>query len=435
MKQKTHSFPAGRSAIFLFILCFLFSGAFTVSALDWGLNINNTTGFQYDDEASLVQEDIASVWLSHSFNENTDFRTQGSYTYTPDIPLLVDLDLLRLRYTIPHENSDSQITAGRFAFTEFTRYVLAHRLDGLRYRFIGQSLSAYAAAGYAGLNLKPNSTIILSAADDGDQGDPDIYLGPPRIIANTGLNFRELFLRQDLNVALIGQFDLRPDDDLDAGQGRTHTAYLGTGINGPLVDDLYWSGFGYFGSGMMNNETVLLGFLAGGGLNWFIEREFNSRLSFSGVYSSGDKDAPGIYSYDSSDPNTEIYTSMNFLPISESTLGVIYSPRLANIFFGRAAFSMKPWDFFQGEVSYLAFFRSAPAGIAGAPAVVPVDPTDNESLYLGSEADLRLNFRPLSDLGIAVAYGLFIPGTGDTGAIRDDSPLVHKATVNLSLKF
>jgi len=51
------------------------------------------------------------------------------------------------------------------------------------------------------------------------------------------------------------------------------------------------------------------------------------------------------------------------------------------------------------------------------------------ALYLGTEADLRVNFRPLSDLGLSLTGGMFFPGA----ALSDKAlRLLGRATVSIS---
>jgi hypothetical protein len=64
----------------------------------------------------------------------------------------------------------------------------------------------------------------------------------------------------------------------------------------------------------------------------------------------------------------------------------------------------------------IGFFRATPGSITDQEGFNP----DSESLYLGTEIDFIINFRPLSDIGVRLSTGYFIPNNGTDGVYFDD---------------
>jgi hypothetical protein len=101
-----------------------------------------------------------------------------------------------------------------------------------------------------------------------------------------------------------------------------------------------------------------------------------------------------------------------FIPVSVEPVGLVFTPQLGNLFYITGSYSLKPLSFleagmgerFQTKLDLYMFFRSSDAPISEA----GVDPTAT-SLYLGTEADLTLNYRLFSDVGMSLAAGLFFP--------------------------
>lgn len=92
---------------------------------------------------------------------------------------------------------------------------------------------------------------------------------------------------------------------------------------------------------------------------------------------------------------------------------------MGNIIFSRLSYSIKPLSDLENsvlsniqmELTDLTYFRST----AGAISESGINGT-SDSLYLGTEIDGTVNFRPYSDLGISISSGVFIPNNGTDGA-------------------
>lgn len=163
-----------------------------------------------------------------------------------------------------------------------------------------------------------------------------------------------------------------------------------------LIDDTY------------DPDTLVLAYLTGGSFRLFLDKLLFSAVGLRVVFSSGDADNTAFY-----EGNTAASSTL-FTPISRPVQGLVFSPQLGNIFVTELSYSIKPFsglgagagERFQAQVKGILFLR---------PTMGAISESYNESstsVYLGTEADVVLNFRPLSDLGLAISTGMFFPNSG-----------------------
>jgi hypothetical protein len=242
-------------------------------------------------------------------------------------------------------------------------------------------------------------------------------------------------LGQSLDFVALMQKDLRdgksiiPEGEEEKAPpeggvgGRVDTQYFGLGLSGGLGTNWYFDLFSYLGTGRIlsyvaSSESAtdyvyryqtVVSVLAGFGLRAYFEQALFSRLSVRGLFSSGDSDQSSYL-----EGNTSGFAT-TFVPISLSDVGLIFTPRLGNIFLIELSYSLKPFANARGRIlknlqfqldglDGTSFFRSSTGPISEA----VIDPGSN-SLYLGSELAGRIDFRPTSDLGIGLSGGLFFP--------------------------
>jgi hypothetical protein len=366
---------------------------------DWGGSLDNAStlymtagsgGFASDG----VQKDKLALWVQAQFSPSLALAAQGSYlisydsrSSSPFLPYLFDVDYLTVEWT---NRPNLRGTAGRFVIADFSRLVLNHTLDGLQVRWDLPVLSLIASVGTSALLLKPVSQIILSGSDAADLLDNSAYLAAPRLAQAVTAVFPQLFARQDLTVALLAQEDLRAANQL-------HSFYLGAGLNGPLVASLYYDGFLYFETGSWQN-TPIVAFLGGLGMRYYIEKLLSSRLELRGIIASGDADNKTFFDGNTADNSTL------FLPISRQDTGLAFDPQLSNLLLLEASYSLKPVESLQTVLKAQAFLR--PSG--GAVLETGLDPVST-ARYLGTQLEAIVNFRPWSDLGLALTLGAFLP--------------------------
>ncbi len=413
------------------VLLLIVSGFF-LFGFDYGAIIENATSLNWTDELVVTQKDKLSLWIDIGKNERFDLAIQGSYTFSLDMLYLFDLDFLYHSGEVPGflgKRSLLSFNAGRIVQSDFTGYVLDHRSDGLAISTANPAFNLTLSAGYTGLLLKPVSYINMSKGDVLDLVDDTEFWAPPRLIEVITLSFPELFYRQDIDLSFVGQQDFR-QDVLQEGEtvespaegGAVNTQHVGIGLSGPVVPSLYYELFGYFGTGSTltyltgsYKKTLILSYLLGGEINIFLERIRFARLTARVLFSSGDEDFDAYI-----DGNTAGYSQF-FVPISMSSFGLIFSPQLGNLFLAELAGSIKPFggrgfgEKLQTILKGIIFFRTTTGPVAEA----GIDPAST-ALYLGTEVDAIINFRPFSDFGTSLSFGCFLPNNKPgSGAFLD----------------
>ncbi len=438
--------------VFLLVFLCLSLGAVQSFGIDFGGIIDEATTLSSTIPAYFYQKDKLSLWLDAPFSEQLSLSLQGSYTYSIDRPYFFDLDFLKLE---GRGISFFNFTLGRFRASDFTGYILDHNLDGLQLGLNLPFANVSVTFGYTGLLFKQSSTVLISQADSGDAANADAILSPPRLAGMVDIFFPEPFLRQDINLTYLFQVDLRPEDNLTrAGEtaasskgGRLNTHYFGLGLSGPIVLPLYYDTFFYLGTGTTLSYlpdaasgtgssyqyATILSYLFGGGLRLYLEEALFSRIELKSIFSSGDAD------YNSSflEGNTSGLANM-FIPVSRPDLSVVFTPQLGNIFLVELSYSLKPLsrtgysalENMQTMLKAVTFFRPTTGPISE-----PEIDSTSKALYLGTEIDGIVNFRPFSDLGIALSVGVFIPNTLPGGAFLPSKAVEILGKLEFSFSF
>ena len=410
------------------IIVFFSCTVISISGFDVGGNIENLTGISAEDEAELIQMDKVSLWFQSNIGDFFHLAVQGSWIYSIEKWSLPYPELLEFKGTVPLKRNSwpvLSINAGRFFLSDFSSNVIAHYIDGLKVGVGLPSLNVFYFGGYSGLLFKDTSQIIMSRMDSADRVDDTKFFGSPRVIGMAEIRFIELILKQDLTFSFVMQQEIRPTAGVtnDANGGKLSSLYSGAGLSGTLIPSLYWNGYFYLETGntlslidgTYDPNTQLLAFLTGGGFRLFLDKLLFSAVELRIVFSSGDADNTAFY-----EGNTA-GRSMLFIPISRPVQGMVFSPQLGNLFVTELSYSIKPFsglgagvgEKFQAQVKGLLFLR---------PTTGAISESYNEastSLYLGTEVDGVFNFRPLSDLGLALTVGLFLPNNGAGGAFLE----------------
>ncbi len=416
-----------------------------LSGLDFGGNINNKSILSYSEDLNDYTETELSLWLTAELGDTIKLMSQGSYTYSTVKPYLFELDFLNIRN---ETESLFSYTVGRLWAADFSGYIYSHTLDGATAELNFPTASVSMTAGYSGFLFKDSSSVIISKADQSDQLNSEVMFAAPRIIGGLDLLLPELFLTQDLNISFWMQMDMRSEAEvLDKGPqlpsvkgGKLHTQYSGIGLKGSLAPSLYHDTSFFLGTGKTlsyidaaYSYENIISFLGTLGLRYYLQDKFYSKAGFKFIYSSGDSD----YLTDFTEGNTD-GGSANFIPITRSNFAQIFSPLLGNIFLAQLNYSIKPFGSgnnkklqnIQTELKASGFFRST-TGKISEPGINPL----SDSLYLGTEIDAVINFRPFSDLGIALSGGVFLPNTSSDGAFlasERDVELSGKAEFSFS---
>lgn len=410
-------------------------------AADFGLTIDANPVLSYDTGDTFVWKDCftytvkASLWGNCTIGENLTAEFQGGYTLEDDRLFLLEMDQLQLNGNFDVAGGSAGILsfkAGRHAFSDFSGKVFSHIGDGISLEWGLSSVSVSLFGAYTGFIQAPASTIIMNSTDLAAQDfERDTMWGPmgsPRAVEGVTFVFPELFVHQTVILSGVFQQDLRADKNFVAGDDRINTIYAGLGIMGPIsvVPSLYYSLYGYGNTGRYGDNTIWA-FLAGGGINYFMPNFFSSRIAFEGMYSSGDADQSSFY-----EGNTN-GNALAFTPITPSEAGIVFTAQQTNLFYISGSYSMKP--FAESDILSLrnilllvkatGFFRSTPGAISTGGT--NADATD---LYLGTEFDLSIMSRLLSDVGLSLNGGVFLP----SAVMKSQTPQMEISTV-LSLSI
>lgn len=420
-----------KNIVLIVSLCLISTLSF---GMDFGGSLEDSTIFYNSDTSKFYHSDTVSLWLSTEVWQNTNLFVQGSYTFTSEEPYFFDIDYLKI------ENkslSPFNYTLGRFHTSDFSRYIFSHKFDGVSVSYNLPSAVFYAKAGYTGLLFDTGSNINMTITDQTglDYGLEQTFAAP-RIIGGLQAFFPELYMKQDLKAEILVQKDMRNESDLTSG-GKLDTQYFGITLSGPLVSSLYYDSFIYLGTGQSHSGIAesysLLSFLGSAGLRYYAENFLFSRISFRFLYSSGDSDNTVSFTEGNTKDN-----SSNFVPIAGKSTGLVFSPQLGNIFLTQFSYSLKPFSSMgnkilkniQFELTDINFFRSTTGLISESGLNI-----NSEALYLGTEIDGTINFRPFSDLGVSISSGVFIPNTGSDGAFSDTSEVEFLGRLGLSFRF
>ncbi len=315
---------------------------------------------------------------------------------------------------------------GRLFFSDPSGLVLASPADGLSFTFKYPGFAASIRSAYTGLLFlkDTDAPISMSLADAARLSAGTDLFGSPRFLVQADLDIPALF-DQRFTFSFLSQNDLNPSDQLLTDSsvgftpnmgGRLNTQYFELKAEGNISTVSYWAFFAY-GSGTTLSwfsdhyaYAPIASFLTGAQANIpmaAIPLE-GATLGFQLLVASGDKNATSAVEGNTSSVFTR-FTPISPLTTANTTLATVFLPQLGNLIVGGASLSASPTIgpvTFDGSFKLSTFFRptSGPVSIAG------IDPNSTSS-YLGSEADLSVAYGILSDVGLSLSLGIFLPGT------------------------
>ncbi|MCF6335421.1 MAG: hypothetical protein L3J12_06745, partial [Spirochaetales bacterium] len=397
--------------ILLIILTITVSG-FT---LDFGGNLEDSTYYTYSGSSGFYHADALSLWFTSKLWRDTDLYIRGSYTYTTDNPMFFNLDSAMV---VNKGSSILNYSFGRIHASDFSGYILNHTIDGVSVGINLPFASITTKVGYTGFVFDSASNIGMTTADQTGISYAGITqdFGSPRIVAGAEALFPDLFMNQDFKIGVWSQFDMRPDSDVQkAGDtvtsitsGKMDTQYFGMAYSFPILQNLFYDGFAWIGTGQTLSATgstytdeLILSFLGSAGLKYYPGDSNFSKFSFRFLYTTGDAD----YSDSFTEGNTS-GDAGNFTPITKKSPAMVFSPTLGNIMFTELSYSIKPFSRsgnkvlknIQTELRNITFLRTTTGKISES----GID-SASDNLYLGTEIDGTVNFRPFSDLGISLS--------------------------------
>ena len=401
--------------------------------VDFGVSLDTSTflsGGVVDTTYYSQHKDLwGELFQETSKGGSLDLIAQGSYRYTADRPYVFDLDLLRFKglfSAVLGEGTAIELTAGRFEFNDSTRLILDQTLDGIQVNFQFTNFQVRLAGAYSGFIINPSSNVRISADDVSETSDNSVFFGPKRVIA-------QAFIGSDgFGLEGLAQFDLR-----GSGAEIINTQYLGiVGVphlfGGMYLDYNLTASYGQ--STVSSKTTDILSALAGFGFRVYAEQLASSRAHLKVNYATGFTPLVLLLNNLSLD---------NFRPITQPTIGLAFSPQLANLLYVDFGYSFHPFAGnpsttlanIEPQVGARAFFRDPLplllGGTAASLQVTDLNPGSN-ALYLGTEIDAGVAARVLSDLGVSVTGGVFVPSTGSSAAFSSSRGLGYVLKIDIS---
>ncbi|HTH12961.1 MAG TPA: hypothetical protein VMB23_01105, partial [Spirochaetia bacterium] len=293
--------------------------------------------------------------------------------------------------------------------------------------------------------------IAISQADLNDRiagqkiqwSDPSTYLAPPRAVAYLEGDLTRLAKDQTLKLGLAGQYDLR-SGTADSKGAPVSMAYAGLGGSGRLFGPVYWDLWAYGGMGKSQTQVTVAGTktvtktwadntilnaIGNLDLTVLVPDWNNSVLNLGIMAGSWDPDGTAPSQNAQSGNSPSLYTG--YFGVSRTGSALIFNPQPTNLVLSQVLFSFKPFardpgpaGSIQVAASGFAFVRptSGPVTESG------VDPKRSD-LYLASEGDLNLLFRPASDWGGSLGFGTLVPGAAMTRKME------YKVQLGLNLSF
>ncbi len=450
-----------RTRLVLFLVLLLALGAgLRAAAWDWGGSTEDKTGtsvpFNGVSLGTFDQTETIRLWMSHYFNPSTSILMKANVAnlstvgYSPNNlanSFTADLDVLA--FSMPG------LVIGRTTYRDFGNTVLNTTLDGAQYTLDTPGFDLTVVAGYSGFVFKSGSTVVISAADLSDRtvaenfGNPSTLVAPPRAVGYVEADFSNILPDQKLMVAEAVQVDLRTAGIAKNGDSHSaftsgatapvHMSYTGLGMSGRIVGPLYWDAWAYAGLGISMTPTgpfkqayidpvthlqvpeqlqtwqtsyIINGL---GNFDFTLLLPGASNLIVDLGFMLGTWDPDGI-SPDQNLPTSpqgstpSLYTG--YFGISRTGSALIFNPQPVNMGIVQLLVSIKPFAASTADLANLQVTASVFVYVRPTPGAIAesgVNPSSTD-LYVGTEGDLNLLWRPASDWGASLGFGTFFPG-------------------------
>ncbi len=431
------------------VLLLTFGASFSATAFDWGGSTEDKTGtsvpFNGVKLGTFDQTETVRLWMSHYFSASDSLLVKANVAnlstvgYSPgNLANSFTADLDVLAYSTPGW------VFGRTTYRDFSSTVLNTTLDGAQYTLDTPNVDLTALVGYSGFVFKSGSTIVISQADLNDRTVPENFakpstlFAPPRAVGYVEADFSHLLPDQKLMVAEAVQLDLRGSglakngdtavSGTSADTAPVHMTYTGVGVSGRITGPLYWDAWGYAGLGTSltvvgpsKTQTWKNSYVVNGigniDLTLLLPATNDLVVDLGFMLGSWDKDgiSPGQNLPTSTQGNTpSLYTG--YFGISRIGSALIFNPQPVNMAITQLLVSIKPFAASTDDLANLAV--TASAFIFVRPTVGPIAETGIDTtksgLYVASEGDVNLLWRPASDWGATLGVGVFLPGPAMT---------------------
>lgn len=222
------------------------------------------------------------------------------------------------------------------------------------------------------------------------------------------------------------QRDYNPNETLDIPPTTTNfeynSWYVGVGSTGNVTDRLLYGVEAVLegGKGLSNSFEIAPPFIVGvpqeedeimawaidGKLDYLVGDAYRTRYSAEVLFASGDPDR-ALSTTNTFGGNAPGTTDKAFNGFGLIYTGLAFAPSVSNLMMGRIGASTFPWaqseklNRLQVGADFFVYSKLR----AGA----PIDEPSNDESFLGVEPDVFVNWQIVSDVTLALRYGVFLP--------------------------
>ena len=385
-----------KKIIFLvFILLFLLS-VFSLSALDFGLLLDQTIGMESSEsgvsEDGVYYSGTLVPWFSmplDSLNNGAKLYLSAGLTeeYANGVANFIP-ELLRVELTFPI-NEDMEIKAGRIQYVDPLNLIAAGLFDGAMFSLAGGDIGTFSlGAFYTGLLYKKSAKITMTEkervsfnAELDYENFTDTYFAPSRLLF--AFDWDNPYLTQwlRLKAALIGQFDFSGDDALNS-------EYLAVKAVIPVNSFVF--NLGGCLEMMQAADQIKASVLGELGVAWMLPTPIRDRLMLTGRVSTGTFD-------------DDIFAA--FVPVTTVNQGYILKANISGL-------STICLDYTARLHESLSLFVASTYFLLNDPVTYKGMPSGRGGPPLGNEFYARMIWSPFSDLQLNLGGGVFLPSMG-----------------------
>jgi hypothetical protein len=393
---------ASRCGLLLFFLLLILT-PFSLGAADFGLllgqyaeyrtegsekAVQSPGGFQYQASLlphfSLLFGDSSELYVSAGISLNVEDKVYGVF------------DLLRTEYSF--HSGNWRIRAGRIAYSDPLDFIATGLFDGARFTYNTKLGNFGIGAWYTGFLYKKNANITMTAEDQAswdtalDYGNFfNTYFAPRRFLVSLDWEHPSIAELLRLKAAITIQADLS-----GKGEEKYHSQYL------TVKAALPYKSFNFELGGSLelaefkpeiDEKTLNIAFAWDMGVFWTLPTSFNSQLSLTGRFASG---------------NT--YGSVGaFVPITDHLNGNVLQAKISGISILSLNYTAQFLESLELSLNASYFVRND----LGTYMAWPINYADNTGYFLGSELFLGLAWKPVSDVQLGFGGGVFLPVLGN----------------------
>jgi hypothetical protein len=359
------------------------------AALDFGVNLSNTTGLNGTNKIfNISQADSAEAFIEFPIGDfssiyiSGEARFSGIFPIKPKgtiqlLPISQDFRVTRTDWSgnATFDTIGLQWAIGRTSFNEYSKKILKGLFDGARLGLTIKNTDISFALGYTGITYKHDAKIRIDQDDIDRMDDPNKVLAPQRLFLLLSSSFQEVIPSHTFGIDVLGQFDLLKQT------GRTHTQYLIPYIQGRIGKNVNWR---YWGVILFGEDTQFFySFASGLAIQYFNPDWRYFTLTGKLDWAAGDYDGTK--------------KMRAFVPITDIKQTVISNGlvnRFSNTLAGALTASVQPIQELLAQLSY----------------VMLASPKTLEILtYTGSELSAKVAYHFYNDFDVAFTGGVFIP--------------------------